>query len=73
MHHAERPYWRASSIMSATRRSSPSRPRGMQRWVERCCPSTRQARRSEIPEPVTDMIDTLATARGAQKFPRAAP
>ena len=35
--------------MSATRRSSSSRPRGIRRWVERCCPSTRHARRSEIP------------------------
>src|SRR5262245_26090588 len=38
---------RASSIISAVRRSSSSRPRGILRCVERCCPSAAQARRSE--------------------------
>ena len=36
-----------SSIISAVRRSSSSRPRGTLRCVERCCPSAAQARRSE--------------------------
>ena len=43
----ERPYCRASSIISAVRRCSSSRPRGTLRCVERCCPSAAQARRSE--------------------------
>ena len=34
-------------MMSAVSRSSSSRPRGGLRCVERCCPSTAQARRSE--------------------------
>src|SRR5262245_26726047 len=34
-------------IISAVRRSSSSRPRGILRCVERCCPSAAQARRSE--------------------------
>ena len=33
--------------MSAVRASSSARPRGTFRWVERCCPRTWQARRSE--------------------------
>src|SRR5262249_8051043 len=41
------PYCWASSIISAVRRSSSSRPRGTLRCVERCCPSAAQARRSE--------------------------
>jgi hypothetical protein len=42
-----KPYCRASSIISAVRRSSSSRPCGSLRCVERCCPSAAQARRSE--------------------------
>src|SRR5262249_39735478 len=37
----------ASSIISAVRRCSSSRPRETLRCVERCCPSAAQARRSE--------------------------
>src|SRR6516225_2263519 len=43
----ERPYCRASSIISAVRRCSSSRPRGTLRCAERCCPSAAQVRRSE--------------------------
>ena len=40
-------YCRASSIISAVRRRSSSRPRGTLRCVERGCPSAAQARRLE--------------------------
>jgi len=42
-----RPYWRTSSIMSDTRRSSSAQPRGRRLCVDRCCPRTRQIRRSD--------------------------
>ena len=41
------PYCLACSIMSETSRSSSARPLGRRRCVERCCPSTRQIRRSD--------------------------
>lgn len=43
-----RPYWRVSSIMSATRHASSARPTDNRFSVDRCCPRTQQARRSEI-------------------------
>lgn len=42
-----RPYWRVSSIMSDTNRSSSARPTGTRLCEDQCCPRTRQARRSE--------------------------
>lgn len=42
-----RPYRRVSSIILAIRRSSPVRPFGNRRCVDRCRPRTRQTRRSE--------------------------
>ena len=41
------PYWRVSSIISATKRSSSARPRGNCRCVDQCWPRTRQIRRSD--------------------------
>ena len=42
-----RPYWCASSVISATRRSSSTRPCDIRRCVKRCWPRTRQTRRSK--------------------------
>ena len=64
---------RASSIMSATRRSSSSRPQGIRRWVERCCPSTRQARRSEIPSRPRTWLMHWRRREGPKSFPGPPP
>ena len=60
-------------FLSGTRRSSSSRPRGIRRWVERCCPSTQQARRSEIPSRPRAWSMHWRRREGLRSFPVPAP
>ena len=61
-----RPYCRTSSIMSATRRSSSSRPRGRRRCVDRCWPSTRTDTTFRQVQFATDMINADTATSGVR-------
>src|SRR5213078_1298129 len=56
-------------MVSAVSRSSSSRPRGILRWVERCCPSAAQTRRSETC--MTSLTCSIQARRraGLRSFP----
>src|SRR5438874_7722255 len=59
--------------MSAVSRSSSSRPRGILRCVERCCPSAAQARRSEIDSACRTCSMQARRRAGLSSFPAPPP
>ena len=59
--------------IEARHQSSSSRPRGIRRWVERCCPSTRHARRSEIPSRSRTWSMDWRRREGLKSFPGRPP
>ena len=67
------PYCRASSIMSATRRSSSALPLGRRRCVDRCWPSTRQTRRSDTATLPSTLSMQARRRVGLRSFPLKPP
>src|SRR5262245_55155040 len=63
----------STSMISAVRRSSSSRPRGTLRCVERCCPSAAQARRSETCSCARTCSMQARRRAGLRSFPARPP
>ena len=59
--------------LDTVRRSSSSRPRGTLRWVERCCPSAAQARRSETCSCARTCSMQARRRAGLRSFPEQPP